>query len=179
MIPAGYMFKKLTARPDWVKAGNIRDIYSVSRCISDDFCDWINFWKHNGYWFFDNLKIIEKIASGNGIDLTSMTPFYYRLYPTQWDADSSKWLTFSPEASFTTDVVEPPTPKVEGFDVVTYSAQTSAECSPLSCNSLADTVPTNFHCLFQTLEEAKSALEGNSFDRAEPGPYRILEVNSL
>lgn len=173
------MYKKLASRPDWVKASKVDDIYSVSKCISDDFCDWINFWQHNGYWFFDDLEIIRKIATDNRIDLASMKPFYYRVYPKQWDADSSKWFTFSPEESFSTDVLEPTAPKVEGFDVVTYSCQTSAECSPLSCNSLADALPTNSHCLFETLEMARSALESNSFDRAEPGPYRIVEVNSL
>jgi hypothetical protein len=179
MIPAGFMYKKVVAKPDWIEADNVRDIYSVSHCVSHDFCDWINFWKHNGYWFFDNLSIMEEIAIANNVDLGKMKPFYYRVFSKQWDAELSSWSSFSAEKSFQTVVSEPLSPKVEGFDVVTYSVQTSAECSPLSCNNLAKTLSTNAHCLFETFEEAHRALENGSFDDSEPGPFRILEVNSL
>ena len=47
MIPAGYMAKHVAARPDGLKANQVKDIYSVSNCISDDFADYINLWKHN------------------------------------------------------------------------------------------------------------------------------------
>ena len=53
MTPVGYMAKHIASRPDWLKANEVEDIYSVSNCVSDDFADYINFWKHNGYWFFD------------------------------------------------------------------------------------------------------------------------------
>jgi len=50
MIPAGYMAKMVVGKPDWVTAGNVLDIYSISNHASRDFADYINFWKHNGYW---------------------------------------------------------------------------------------------------------------------------------
>jgi hypothetical protein len=53
MIPAGYMAKRVYKRPDWLKAPHVAEIYSVSGRISEDFADYINYWKHNGYWYFD------------------------------------------------------------------------------------------------------------------------------
>jgi len=49
MVPAGGMAKRVVARPDWLHAERVSSIYSVSGCISEDFADYINFWKHNGY----------------------------------------------------------------------------------------------------------------------------------
>lgn len=58
MIPVGYLYKKVGLRPDWIKADGVRDIYSLSRCVSEDFTDYINYWKHNGYWLFDSPEIM-------------------------------------------------------------------------------------------------------------------------
>ena len=179
MISAGYMYKNIESIPDWLKVENVADIYSVSNCISNDFCDYINYWKHNGFWLFDSLELINTIASENGISLRGMTPFYYRIHPLQWVGPESKWEKFESEASFSTKVVEPVGTNLEGFDFVSYSAQTSAECSPLSCNGLAQTISVNNHCLLDTFEIAKSTLESGDAVIGEPGPYRIFEVHTL
>ena len=71
------------------------------------------------------------------IDFSNATFFYYDVYKKQYDEDENKWKKFEPEASFNTQVVEVVSKKLEGFDVVSFSAGTSAECSPLSCNNLA------------------------------------------
>jgi hypothetical protein len=49
--------------------------------------------------------------------------------------------------------------------------------SPLSCNGIAATLSVNTHCLFETLEEAKEAIEGGNFNRCEPGVYKIYAVH--
>jgi len=179
MISAGYMYKKVESTPDWLEVENVVDIYSVSNCISKDFCNYINFWKHNGFWLFDNMELIETVASEKGISLSKMTPFYYRIYPFQWVGPERKWEQFEPESSFSTNVIDPVDTKLEGFDLVSYNAQTSAECSPLSCNSLAQTIPVNKHCLLDIFETAKSTLESGDAIIGEPGPYRIFEVHTL
>ena len=46
-------------RAQWIKAERVSDIYSVSGCVSKNFADYINYWKHNGYWFFDSPRIIQ------------------------------------------------------------------------------------------------------------------------
>ena len=100
-------------------------------------------------------------------------------------AHSVAWLILPKDNFKICHATEPQHSTREGFDVVTYSVQTSAECSPLSCNGLAKdvcvadvsvadvcvadvSVPdvcVNEHCLFATFEEAKGALESGLFDR--------------
>jgi len=53
------------------------------------------------------------------------------------------------------------------------------ECSPLSCNSLAESIRTNSHCLFDTFEEARTAVNSGQFNKCEPGALRILAVFSV
>jgi hypothetical protein len=66
-----------------------------------------------------------------------------------------------------------------GYDVATFAAGTSPECSPLSCNGLAAELAANRHCLFESLEQAKQSLETGKFDHSEPGPFRIFAVYTL
>jgi hypothetical protein len=76
--------------------------------------------------------------------------------------------------------MEPFTPEpLEGYDVVTFSVGTSAECSPLSCCSLATEVETNEHCLLPSFERAQRLLNEGRFDNTEPGPFRIFAVYSV
>ena len=62
---------------------------------------------------------------------------------------------------------------------MTFYVQTSPECSPLSCNSLAAEVETNTRCLLQSFEQARALLENGTFNDSEPGPYRIFAVYSV
>ncbi|EIT7126871.1 hypothetical protein ACWO25_004523 [Vibrio parahaemolyticus] len=175
MIPVGYMYKVVSGKPDWLKASQIEDIYSVSSCVSEDFCDWVNYWKHNGYWFFDSPSLIHEIANENSIDLDNLTLFYYEMYEKQWDYDDN-WTDFSPEEYFSTNVVVPASKVSLGFDIVTYTNNTSAECSPLSCNHMAEEIETNEHCLLETFKSAVDLIEQQKLSQCEPGPYRIVEV---
>jgi hypothetical protein len=56
-------------------------------------------------------------------------------------------------------------PEILGFD-----------CSPLSCNSMADQMPTNEHCLFSALEAAIAGAERFAREQPEPGSYFVVEV---
>jgi hypothetical protein len=178
MIPVGYMARRVSARPAWLRAERVVDIYSVSNCISADFADYIPFWKHNGYWFFDSPQIIRELVREQAISLDGLTLFYYEAYELEFDGDRGEWRKFSPEASLPTNVLVPAQRILEGYDVVTFSAGTSPEDSPLSCNRLAEDVETNSHCLLNSIEEACELLERDAFAHAEPGPYRIFAVHS-
>lgn len=176
MIPVGYMSKKVAKNPDWLKVEPVVDIYSVSGCVSENFADYINFWKHNGYWLFDSPSAIQELSTKESIDLCGTTLFYYEAYEFEYDEDTNQWVAFAPEPSFATNVQLPSRQHLEGFDVVTFWAHTSPECSPLSCCSLAKETSVNEHCLFRTFDEAKDALERGLFVNSEPGPYRIFAV---
>jgi hypothetical protein len=48
MVPAGYMAKRVQ-KPKGFGIDYVLDVYSVSSCVNDDFADYIEYWKHNGY----------------------------------------------------------------------------------------------------------------------------------
>jgi hypothetical protein len=177
MIPVGHMAKRVHKKPDWLQAAHVVDIFSVSGCISEDFGDYINYWKHNGYWFFDSPEIIKSLAKENSLQLKGTSLFYYEAYEMEFDGEN--WHPYAPEPSFPTHVVLPSRKQLEGFDVVNFTARTSPECSPLSCNYLAKEIPTNAHCLFASFDEAEKSVSKGAFNGSEPGPYRIFSVNSV
>lgn len=179
MTPAGYMYKAVSAKPDWLKSAQVEDICSVSGCVSKDFAEWINYWKHNGYWLFDSPEIIHALAKEKGIEISEMLLFYYEVFEEQWDDEANCWVNYEPEKTFATSINIPQKAVLLGFDVVSYSAQNSAECSPLSCNHMAETIPVNKHCLLQSFDEAKRLVESGRFNGCEPGPYRIFSVYQI
>ncbi len=179
MVPAGYMSKRIASRPEWLAVTDVHDIYSVSNCISDDFADYSNCWKHNGYWLFDSPEVIAEVAETVGASLEGAKLFYYEVYEQEYDQGSGRWSSFSPEAAFQTEVATPVAKNIEGYDVVNFYAHTSPECSPLSCNNLAGTVRVNEHCLFPTFEDAVAAIETGKFKEGEPGLLRVFAVYSI
>jgi len=179
MIPAGYMAKRVVRKPDWLKVNGVQDIYSVSGCISKDFADYIKFWKHNGYWFFDSPEVIEQIAQEQSIDLAGTTMFFYEVCEQEFDDAKAQWCPYESNRSFTTNVHKPKKKFLAGFDVVSSSQKNCPECSPLSCNALADEIQTNAHCLLPDFETAKRLVETGRFNNSEPGPYRIYAVYTL
>lgn len=180
MIPVGYMFKTVSQRPDWLKSrASVPDIYSVSGCVSKNFTDYIKYWKHNGWWLFDSPAVMEEIARAERLDLSRMTLFFYEAFDRQFDEDTGEWSTYGPELSFSTEIELPQSTRLKGYDVTTFSAGTNPECSPLSCNSVAESVTVNRHCLFNTFGDAKAAIEGGIFNDSESGPMRILAVYTL
>src|SRR5262245_41535404 len=91
MIPAGYIAKSVERRPDWLGTERVDDIYSLSGCVSEYFCDYIPHWKHNGFWLFDSPKEIEEIAVANSLDMTAQQLFYYEVYEKQFDDRRKVW----------------------------------------------------------------------------------------
>jgi hypothetical protein len=179
VIAAGYLFKRLMPRSDWIKNAAVKDIYSVSRHLSEDFAEYINYWKHNGWWLFNRPADMSEIIERERVDRTTLTLFYYEVFEQQYDEDEKKWFSVEPEKSFITDVERPLNAQLEGFDVVTFSNGATPECSPLSCNSLADEIQVNEHCLIESLDASKAALEMGKFDNSEPGPFRIFAVYTM
>ncbi len=179
MIAAGYMAKKIAKRPDFIKTDKVEDIYSVCSCISANFADYIGFWKHNGWWLFDSPDIIRRLARDKDIDLSGARFFYYEVFEREYAAEDKMWYTVDREHSLPTDVHIPKHKTLEGYDVVTFSAASDPEHSPLSCNSLAKKMPANRHCLFNSFDEAQKLLEAGKFSNSEPGPFRIFAVYSL
>lgn len=178
MIPAGYMAKKIVSRPDWLESHIVKDIYSVSSCISENI-DYIRFWRHNGFWLLNSLEILDTIIKESGIDAARYCSFYYECYEREFNDSTGTWCPVVPDPSFVTGVKKPAKPQLQGFDVVTFSCGTTPECSPLSCNGLAKKIQTNSYCLLPSLEEAINLIEKGEFANSEPGPFRIFSVSTV
>jgi hypothetical protein len=180
MIPAGYMYKQVAVRPDWLTGvPHVEDIYSLSGCISDHFCDYTNHWRHNDFGLFNDPSIMTDIASVNAINLSGMILFYYEVYEQQFDAEDGVGWSLFEYHNLPIDVLAPKSAKLEGYDIACYSVGSSFNCSPMSCNGICQEVAVNKHCLFDTLEQAKAALDGGKFEGAEWGPYRIFAVYTV
>jgi len=178
MIPAGFMAKKVRPAPEWLKAGAALDVYSVSNCLSEAFCDYSGHWKHNGYWLFDSPAAIHEVAQAESVDLSECAVFYYEVHEQQFDERRKIREWFGPLDALETRVAVPEARQLEGYDVVSVSGGNAPECSPLSCNGLASSIPVNRHCLLASLDEAKDLLERDVFVNCEPGPYRVFAVFS-
>ena len=182
MIPVGYMAKRISPAPEGLALPRILDVYSVSDCVNDDFADYVNFWKHNGWWFFDSPDVIRSLSREHSIDLEGTHLFYYEVHESEYHR--GHWRSFSPwhdDWKDTRGVIIPTCKELEGFDVVTVWAENSPdpEHSPLSCNGIANTIPTNSHCLLTTFEGAQRAVNTGGFDGCEPGALRIFVVYSV
>lgn len=168
---------KRVQKPVGFHMDQLLDIYSVSGCINEDFADYIAFWKHNNYWLFDSPEIIRATAQENSIVLAGTSLFFYEVHDQQFDGKS--WLPWKAEMSFHTNIIEPTTKSLEGFDVVTFHCGNAPEHSPLSCNALAREISVNNHCLVNSFDDAYSSLSSGKFKYSEPGPYRIFSVYSV
>ncbi|MBF0502244.1 MAG: hypothetical protein HQM09_19035 [Candidatus Riflebacteria bacterium] len=173
--PAGFMGKFIIACPEWIKNERVKKIYSVSGCISRDFADYIKYWLHNKFWFFNEIKQIQEICDKEAIDFRSLDILFYEVYYFQFFEERKSWETIIFEDSFKTEIQIPRSLEFLGHDIVSYYAGSAHECSVLSCNGLADEFEVNEHCLITDFDLTKSLVE--RLQHCEPGPYRIIRVN--
>lgn len=177
----GYMAKRVEGSLGWHKPPQVFDVYSVSACVNDDFADYVDYWKHNCWWFFDTPEVIQDVARENSIELRGTKLFFYEAHELEFA--NGGWRSFSPGPVVThlPLVISPPQKQLEGFDIVILLAENSPdpEHSPLSCQGLANKLSTNSHCLFETFDEAYTAVNTGKFDGCEPGAIRIFAVYSV
>jgi len=173
------MLKRVATAPDWMKAPQVEQVFSVSHCVSDDFADYVPQWRHNGWWLFDSPAALQALAATMHVPVAGLTMFYYEAFEQEYDPDEKTWTGIAPEPDMQTCVLPPAAKQLRGFDVVSFTVRTTPECSPLSCNSLAAEIATNSLCLLDSVERARELLESGAFDNSEPGPFRILAVYTL
>jgi len=179
MITLGYMAKIIDKHtPDWLGAQNVIDVFSVSECVNDDLIEETFDAPRNGYGLYNAPEEIVAIARLTSIELQNASLFYYEAHELEFDEDQKIWEPFEFADPTTVRIAIPAKKTLEGFDVVT-SIDGPNSHSPISCNSIAKDIPTNAHCLLNTLEEAQQHLNEGVFTGAEPGPYRIYAVYSV
>ncbi len=171
MIDAGYFVKRIAPKPESLDAPLVREICSVSDCISSAPDGWIEHWLHNELgWFNRPSDAFAVIPPG---ERARYRLFAYRIYPQLFRNGRPR------EIVLPADVHPDPIPgafKSLGFDSVNKSMQSvlGFECSPLSCNLMAAEVHTNEHCLFDSLEAAIAGATRFSIEQPEPGDYYIV-----
>ena len=166
----GYFPKRIQKRPEWLHAPAVREVASVSLCISTGPKNWIDLWRHNDWGFYDSCDVAwEAVPPG---DHGAFELFAFELYPTrfadgQWQKLQITGVAPSPmNESFAT----------LGYDVVSKSVSDFFECSPLSCNRMAAEVHVNSYCLVDTLDVARQLAETFESQGCEPGPYYVIRV---
>lgn len=183
MVPAGYLLKRIGRPPDWLKGAQILDIYSVSDCVNDDLVDLKAIWAHNTFGVANAPEVLWRLAREGQIDTSEAQLLFYEAYELEiesedWLQSPPPWRPLTPLPSGTVasfPAVKPDNAVLVGYDVVV--CEDFLEHSPLSCNGIARSVPVNAHCLFDTLEQAKTAIESGGFNNCEPGIYRIYSVS--
>lgn len=166
----GYFPKRVVCRPDWLKVPRVKAIRSASLCVSEGPDGWIDNWRHNELWVFSTLAdALSVIPEGRR---SRYEVHAYRMMAASFDGGERR--PFDVPALD----VEPLPSSYEslGFDAVSRSQGNAFECSPLSCNSLAEEVETNEHCLLSTLALAEEIALRFSREEPEPGPYYVVEV---
>lgn len=176
MIDAGYFAKRIELAPEWLKAPGVREICSVSHCISTAPPDWVQQWCHNAWGWYDSAADARSVVP-RGHE-AEYRVFAYRLYPEVFTPGGRVPLAVP------RDVRPDPIPETFqrlGFDSVSkfMDSVLGLECSPLSCNSMAAEMATNECCLFPTIDAAVAGADRFAREQPEPGDYYVVEVLEL
>ncbi len=166
----GYFPKRTMQRPDWLKAARVEEVCSVSTCMSAAPDGWIDAWRHNEMWVFDTPELAWSITAPSVRDEFDL--YAYKLFPLKFDRGTRQ--------SFEIPLldVQPLPASFErlGYDVVSRCSDAAFECSPLSCNQMAQHVPVTRHCLLEDSEAAFRLAAECEVIGCEPGPYYVVEV---
>ena len=159
--------------PGGLRAPGVREICSVSQCISSGPDNWFASWRHNSLGWFntvaDAVRVVPEARRGE------YRLFAYRIHPEVFRGRERRPLVVPddvrPDAA-------PAGFRSIGFDSASRSSEAglSLECSPLSCNGLATELPVNEHCLFQTIDDAIAGAIRFAIEQPEPGDYYVVEV---
>lgn len=165
-------FPKLTMEaPPHLAAAGVSEIGAVTNCMSSPPDGWIDAWRHNDLGFYDSEEAALSVVPPD--DAPSYDLYAYELIPVEY-AEELELMDVAPAPGRVPSGYE-----FLGYDVVTRSMADFFECSPLSCNGGATTIPVNRHCLVATLEDAYTALLriGDASEGYEPGPYYLFAVH--
>jgi hypothetical protein len=173
MLDAGYFLRRIAPKPDHLAVAGVREICSVSECISPGADNWISAWRHNGLGWFN--RVTDAVSVVPEAQRREFRLFAYRMHPEVFRRDARA--PFSPPG----DVAPEPMPdgfRSLGYDSASKSSDAglSLECSPLSCNGLAAELPVNEHCLFPSLDAAIAGAQRFAAEQPEPGDYYVVEV---
>jgi hypothetical protein len=173
VILAGYFARRVAPRPDHLASPGVREICSVSECISSGADGWISAWRHHGLGWFN--RVADALSVVPDAERGEFRLFAYRIHPDVFHGSGRA------PRPLPGDVHPEPLPdgfRSIGFDSASRSSEEGLglECSPLSCNGLAGELPVNEHCLFPSLDAAIAGAQRFAAEQPEPGDYYVVEV---
>ena len=167
----GFGLRDTRPPPGWSGPPHVTSVCSVSECVNSAPEGWLDKWRHNDFGFFDTPALALSVTDHPA----AFQLYAYRLLDVAFakGGDGVLGLTGFP--------AEPPVPgsRVIGYDVVSGSVSVGFECSPLSCNHMADEVSVNEFCLIPDLDAAIHLARRFAAEEPEPGPYVVIEVSAV
>ena len=187
----GYRAKQpWTPDPKWwpAEASNVEHVCSVSDCLCEPPPGFVERWDFNrAYCYPTEALALATVPEGRVRDYPL---FAYWFMPVARDAAGREY-PLSPHDHFVSDG-EPLSPdpgelrdyEVLGYDIVSTQGTASYgfECSPLSCNGMAERVNVNRFCLVDRLDVALEAARTWNAEElppeelVEPGNYIVVKV---
>lgn len=179
MNPAGYLLKKLEPPPTYLSAVSVKRVCSAGPCACEDVVDLYEGWSQNDFGLADSPEQLRALAEAQGQSTSGAVLFYYEVHEQEVVTGGQidlplTWEPLTRVPGSPANVAPPAKSKLLGFDIVVFGDV--LEHSPLSCQSVAGEVPVNEHCLVDTLEGAKAAINSGAFFRCMEGYYRIVAV---
>jgi hypothetical protein len=130
-------------------------------------------WVHNERRWYNSPELAWSVVPE--ADRSRYRLFAYRLLESYFHKGEERPLVVPGDVQV---VPVPPSYGRLGYDAVSKFMESvlGFECSPLSCNSMANELPANKFCLFGSLDEAVQAARRFSVEEPEPGDYYVVEV---
>ncbi len=166
----GYFPKLTMKRPDWLKSVGVEEVCSVSTCVSGAPDGWIDQWRHNEMWVYDTPELAWSVVPEIGRGVFDL--YAYQMFPVQFAKGQQQ-----PFEIPSLQVAPLPSSFERlGFDIVSRSHGNTFECSPLSCNHMAEHIAVSRHCLVDDVDVAFRLAAKFEAGSCEPGPYYVVEV---
>lgn len=174
-----------TPTAEWGRnwGAHIREIGSVSGCLSPRAPNWIDRWDFNRSTCWNDER--SALASVPEASLPHFRLFCYRLLPVLFGV-SGEPESVSIDDLFPDGLADLPSePDLSnyqslGYDIVEAHPLASSilgfGCSPLSCNGMAEEITVNRYCLLDDLDNAFTIAKRFGAEQPEPGPYVVMEV---
>ncbi len=168
----GYFPKKRLPTPEWLSGTAAEEVCSISECLAPGPPGWIEHWIHNDWGYFNSVADALSVMPGDNSEYQILA---LALLPRRFEnGNSSAMEVRVPQVEALPDSFVP-----LGFDVASKSVSFSFECSPLSCNLMAEEIQVNRYCLLDEMEQALQAASRFSLEQPEPGDYYVIQVHRL
>ena len=167
-----------TLDPAWFAGTAAEEVCSVSTCLASAPPGWIDHWAHNDWGFCNTIEAARSLIPRETADYDL---YAFAVSSTRYRDGQSEPVDVKTAFGTYTDSPSEPQPLPGtffslGFDAVSNSQSGYFECSPLSCNKMAEEIAVNRYCLLDEPEQAAEAARRFSVEHPEPGVYYVVQV---